>query len=259
MGQSCDLWPANYGDAPPSGDLLTGKSVFIVDFSYRRGEMEYIWKRADKLRVLDHHASAEQACKDLSFCTFDMKHSGAGLALEHWDEAPEAVGHGGIDLVDFVEDYDLWKWEYEETQPIHHYIQTIEQTLSRWDDLAHDMKHNYSNILLSGWAIQKYVDKQVGEIADKAYKAKLPTWGGYGTEVLTVNCPPQLISLVGERLLAVYEKEPMVAMWYRDHKRVYNFSLRSRNTGECNVAEVARMFKGGGHLRAAGFRSGELE
>ena len=259
MKQTYDLLPASYGDAPPTSDLLVGKSVYIVDFSYHRSELNHIWNHADKLRVLDHHASAQKDCKDLSFCTFDMERSGAGLALAHWLEAPEAVGPGGIDLVDFVEDYDLWKWEFEETQTIHHYIETIAHTLTNWDNLAHDMEHNYTKILNGGQAIQSYVDKLVGEIADKAYKAKLPRWGGYKDDVIMANCPPKLVSLVGERLLAVYTEEPMAAMWYRDNKRVYNFSLRSRITDEYNVAEVARMFKGGGHLRAAGFRSGELE
>lgn len=258
LGQTCDLYPANYGDETPLPGVYKHKSTYILDFSYPHDDMVQMYNDCDRLRVLDHHASAEENCKDLSFCTFDMERSGAGLALQHWVEACYAIDSGGIDLVDFVEDYDLWKWEFPETQAIHHYISTIEMTLSNWDQLAEDMANDYNRIWRSGEAIQRYADKMVGEIAGLVYKGRLPVWGGHKEDVLICNCPRQLTSLVGERLLAVYDKEPMVAMYYQDENKRFQFSLRSRSGKECRVDMVAGYYSGGGHHEAAGFRSGEL-
>ena len=259
MGQSCDILDATYGDLTPLPEMYRGKSVYIVDFSYPGPDMEVMWKYADRLRVLDHHASAEENCKDLSFCTFDQERSGAGMVLDHWaNEAPPAIGSGGMDLIDFVEDYDLWKWEFKETLLVHFYLPTIEQTLSNWDQLAEDMANDYTRVWRSGQSILSYTNKLIGEIAGLARKGRLPVWGGYKQDVLMVNCPPQLTSMVGDWLLDLYHQEPMVAMWYQDGKGTYQFSLRSRSAEECRVDQVAGYYSGGGHHCAAGFRSGEL-
>ena len=257
-GESYELLPAAYGEPPPPRSLYDEKVVFIVDFSYPRDTLLAMWECCHGLRVLDHHATAKDELRGLDFAEFDMNRSGAGMALDWLNGEAKAIGPGGEDLVDFIEDYDLWRWDFEETLPLHYYFTTIDQTLTNWDLLAHNIVYEYTSCLQKGHAIQRYADKLISETASHAYKGRLPVWGGYKRDVLICNCPPKLISLVGERLLSIYEREPMVAMFWQDSKKVFQFSLRSRSADECNVAKLAEQYNGGGHKQAAGFRSGEL-
>jgi len=258
LGEACELWPADYGEDPPQDYLYEGKMVYVVDFSYTSMELQKMWRLADKLRVLDHHASARKNCAGLSFCQFSETRSGAGMAYDYFPNSLKAVGDGGQWLVDFVEDWDTWHKALKWCDPVHYYLQTIEMTLSNWDSLAVEFQTAFGTVLAKGIAIERYANKMVGAIAGMAYKTHLPGWGRYPKEVLQVNCPPQLASMVGHRLLEVYKDEPCVAMWYRNEQRFYKYSLRSRRKEECNVAEIAGYYGGGGHETAAGFRSGEI-
>lgn len=113
---SVEFLPAQYGDAPPE---VAGRHVLIVDFSYPAEVLVAMSKRASSIRVLDHHKTAEEACRGLPFCTFDLEKSGARLTSEYLEKS---TGQHTLLyrqwLVDYTEDRDLWRWQLQESREV---------------------------------------------------------------------------------------------------------------------------------------------
>lgn len=108
--------PASYGDEPPD---CSDRDVIIVDFSYPRDVLEYMAEQAKSLRVLDHHKTAAADLDGFPGAIFDRDRSGAGLA---WDEL---VGGKRPEIVDFVEDRDLWRYSLPNSRAINAWISSL--------------------------------------------------------------------------------------------------------------------------------------
>jgi oligoribonuclease NrnB/cAMP/cGMP phosphodiesterase (DHH superfamily) len=110
--------PVSYGQDPPD---VKGKTVYILDFSYKRPVMLRLVEAASQLVVLDHHKSAEADLRDLApyfmsrppYVVFDVEKSGARLTWEYLRDADLLwktgfTNHQNHWLVRYTEDYDLW-------------------------------------------------------------------------------------------------------------------------------------------------------
>ncbi len=95
--------PCSYGRAPPD---VTGRAVYILDFSFSMETMQRLASQAVKLVMLDHHDSAERALRnfqcDCGMVHFDQTKSGARLAWEFFHPEKPVPR-----LVRRVEDRDL--------------------------------------------------------------------------------------------------------------------------------------------------------
>ena len=106
----------DHGDIKTVEDLpaLAGRAVYILDFSFAPAIMHAIEERAAKLVMLDHHKSAADKLSGFScrcgVVHFDMKKSGSRLAWEFFQRERALP-----DLVRFVEDRDIWVWQYTES------------------------------------------------------------------------------------------------------------------------------------------------
>ena len=76
--ENIDFHPVSYGEPMPK--YLSDQSIFIVDFSYSREELEKLNSEVKMVMVLDHHKTAEEALKGMSFAILDMEKSGAVLS-----------------------------------------------------------------------------------------------------------------------------------------------------------------------------------
>lgn len=63
-GDACEYVPANYGQVPPD---VTGKNILIVDFSYKRPELETMANAAASIVILDHHKTAQAELEPFAF------------------------------------------------------------------------------------------------------------------------------------------------------------------------------------------------
>lgn len=79
LGETAEYVPAHYGNEPPD---VTGKVVYVLDFSYPRDVLLDMNAKAKSLLVLDHHKTAEADLKGLDFAVFDMIELGAALNAE---------------------------------------------------------------------------------------------------------------------------------------------------------------------------------
>jgi hypothetical protein len=263
-----ELCPAVYRQPPPD---VTGREVYIVDFSYDRETLLAMHARAAYLRVLDHHRSAATALEGLPFCTFDMNRSGAGLA---WDElaAPHVGPHERRPpLIDYVEDRDLWRWKLPDSREINAYLGSLPHTLADFDEAASDLRTDVgrAKIALQGEAVllaqARYIDRTIAcarwrrlEVPEGTQGAQPAQGLAFGArdvlavEVPVVNAGPWCVSEVLERLKNEHPDAPFVAAWYERPDGCLYYSLRSNAEG-ADVSKVAAQYGGGGHRNAAGF------
>lgn len=282
FGDEFEYYPGVYQNPPPD---VTGRDVVFVDFSYKRAVLEELAKSARSILVLDHHKSAEVDLKGLGvdmsgwsgalawgryldcvaqdhmenaningaiiYQLFDMGRSGAGLA---WD-----FFHGGErpNLVAYVEDRDLWRFKLPLSREVNAFIFSYDYDFKNWDFMNAAM-HNHmgvQDVADQGGAIERKHHKDIAELV-KATRRELCIGGHW---VPVANLPYTLTSDAGSLMCQSYPSAvhadyvtPPFAACYWDTPEGRVFSLRSR--GDFDVSEVAKMYGGGGHKNASGFR-----
>jgi oligoribonuclease NrnB/cAMP/cGMP phosphodiesterase (DHH superfamily) len=247
--ENVDFHAGVYQDPPPK---VSGRNVIMVDFSYKRPVLEQMAQSANAILILDHHKTAEEDLHDLppplpfrewrknpAGCSalFDLTKSGAGLT---WDYM--CVGYRRPDLINHIEDRDLWRFALEGTREIQANVFSWPYDFEVWDRL---MRTPVKNLRAEGEAIERKHFKDIDELI-RVVTRRMKI-GGYIVPV--ANLPYTLTSDAGHKLAS---NEPFAACyWDTPEGRV--FSLRSRPDG-VDVSEIAKQYGGGGHKNAAGFR-----
>lgn len=226
-----------YQEPPPD---VTGKDVVMVDFSYKRPILLAMAEKARSILILDHHKTAAEDLIDLPsnvIATFDMNHSGAMLAWDHFfpDRPPPQ-------LLLHIEDRDLWRFALTNTRQIQANVFSYPYDFQVWDEL---MAAEVATLAAEGEAIERKHFKDIQELIDVVTRDMVI--GGYCVPV--ANLPYTLTSDAGHELA---RGRPFAACyWDTPAGRV--FSLRSTDDG-IDVSEIAKQYGGGGHRNAAGFR-----
>ncbi len=235
-----EFYPAKYGDPPPD---VTGREVYMVDFSYKRSVLLDMAKVATKVVILDHHKTAQESLVDLPEnveVVFDMEKSGAHIAWDYFHQS-EPLPY----LIEFVEDRDLWKFKYPATKPFSAYVFSKPYDFDIWNDLYYFNGNSLNELVAKGQAILDNHNKYTEELSKLKFRTKIA-----GYDVWAVNVPYNYSSDMGELL---DKGEPFAATFFYDGPREKMvFSLRSDENG-VDVSEIAKKFGGGGHKHAAGF------
>lgn len=242
--------PARYQEPPPKVD---GEEVLIVDFSYPRQVLLDMAKVATKIRVLDHHKTAEADLKDLSASNlavkFDMSKSGARLTWEYLFPNNRAPG-----LVDYTEDRDLWTWKLPRSKEVNAALRTLPMDFELWDKLGRlDAKGLEMRLAGEGAAILRAEEQEVARHVDQAWVVEID-----GHQVWTVNATTLMSEIGGalaEKLLPD-GKMPDFGSCFLETEKGRKYSLRVRGDGNCDVGAIAKKFGGGGHAKASGFVEG---
>lgn len=234
-----DFHAGVYNDPPPD---VTGRDVIMVDFSYKRAALEQMLDVARTITILDHHKTAQADLDGLGMrypnadITFDMGRSGAMIAWDYYFDMPPPT------LLEHIQDRDLWLFKLEGTREIQANVFSYPYDFEVWDRL---MESDPRQLIAEGAAIERKHHKDIGELVG-VMKRRMKI-GGY--DVPIANLPYTLTSDAGH-LMA--KGEPFAACyWDTPGGRV--MSLRSTDEG-VDVAEVAKMYGGGGHRNASGFR-----
>lgn len=246
--------PAHYGTPPPD---VTGRTVYILDFSYPREQMRRILTQAHFVTVLDHHKTAQAALdgiidefiqrpdliqnaagSQVPFIRFDMNKSGSRLAWEHF--------HPGITdsrvpwLVEYTEDRDLWRHALVWSREVNAALRSYPLAFGAWDKLA---ERPVATLLLEGEAIRR-VEAKI--IEDHVRNARRQMVGEH--EVPVVNATVLFSEIAGK----LAKGEPFGACYFDRHDGKRQWSLRSDENG-LDVSAIAKAHGGGGHVHAAGF------
>ena len=177
-----DFRPGVYQDDPPE---TTGRDVYLVDFSYKRGVVEKICETAERVVLIDHHKTAIEDLQPLIDgreieALVDLEHSGAVLAWE-WFNGNFADADMP-DLLRHIEDRDLWRFKLEGTRPIQANVFSHPYDFEVWDRL---METPVSELIAEGEAIERKHFKDIREFIDVAMCRQ--EIGGY--EVPVLNAP----------------------------------------------------------------------
>lgn len=233
-------FPMHYGSPLPA-EIFEFKSIIVVDFSLPREEMQSLVHDAGKeLLVLDHHKTAMEACEGLSFCTFDMNRSGAGLAWDYfYPEKPRPV------LVDYIEDRDLWRFKLPDSKYVNAFIQSFPIEIGAYYELLNMLRLRLPECRDAGIAIERYKDTMTAAMCKRVRYANI---GGFEVPVTNASL---LFSEVGSYLCEHYPTYPFAAGYFIREDGKVQYSLRSK--GNFDVSLIAKQYGGGGHKNAAGF------
>lgn len=235
-----EYFEGHHGQDPPN---VTNRDVVIVDFSYKRLELERMANECTTMLILDHHKTAKENLEEFKRdnCTveFDMGRSGAGMAWDHYfPNKPRPW------LVDYVEDRDLWHHNLEETQRVNAYISTLEYDFDVWDRTMKEFGHVDGALLALGSAVISKTKHYVHEVAKNAIRVDFE-----GYKIPLVNAPQVDIS---ELLNFLAKDEPFSMGWWQRGDGIFSYGLRS--IGDFDVSVIAKRYGGGGHKNAAGFQ-----
>lgn len=270
QAMDADFHPGVHGAPPPD---VAGRDVILVDFCYPFEVLMPLALSARTVLVLDHHKTAEaelkegstytgpqgtavvariegfedpaavyisqvySPCNGLVCALFDANRSGAGIAWDFFH-----LGKARPAFLDYVEDRDLWRFSLQHTREICATVHSYPYTFEAWDALAAETAYS---LYQQGLVLERGRAKEVAEIVATA-KRRLVI-GHY--DVPVASLPHTLASDAGHLM---GHGEPFAATYY-DTSAHRVFSLRSRPHG-IDVSEVAKLYGGGGHARAAGFR-----
>ncbi len=254
FGAAYSLWKAlketdelmfievQYGQEPPYEALreFAPDRVYIVDFSYKAGVLKDFLNEFPETMVIDHHVSAmddlDAAFVDcaLGGFIFAVHSSGCVLTWQHFFPEEEIP-----DILLYVQDRDLWKFELENSKEINAFIASLPKDFEEWDQFYTPEAYDAGRAII--------------RLQEKAIERRLKDVRMIKIDYYTVPCvnASENISELGSAMCEAYPDAPFSVSYCDrgDGKRIY--SLRSRNGFD--VSEVAKMFFGGGHPGAAGF------
>lgn len=261
LKDTCDILfiKAQYGDAPPVEQIIEhgAEEVYIVDFSYKSTDLLHIDLQTEaKVVVIDHHKTALPELKVWGGeYAFDIIHSGCVLTWHYFDQD----GNPPPDILLYVQDRDLWRFDLEHSREINAFIATMDEDFEVWDDFYTPEAYDCGRAILKFQA--KQMERRLDDVAMLEY-GKLPFSGKFafrdpGTTALVdpvlvpVCNASENISEFGEYLNKQYPEAPF-SMTYCDRSNgIRSYSLRSKSGFDVSV--VAKAFGGGGHAGAAGF------
>lgn len=224
-----EFLPASYNDPIPD---VTGRKIFIVDFSYPRQQLEQLASH-NELMVIDHHKTAQYDLKCLSYAHFDMTRSGAGLA---WDILNPDIPRP--EIINYIEDRDLWKWELPNSREINDALFSRDLKPTELGNV--DVK----TLLIEGQAICRLKKKQLDMALGTTH---MITIGDFNVPAIStcVN-----MSETCEALLKAHPAAPFTVTYFITPEGT-KYSLRS--DGRCDVSAICKKYGGGGHANAAGY------
>jgi oligoribonuclease NrnB/cAMP/cGMP phosphodiesterase (DHH superfamily) len=171
---------------------------------------------------------------------FDLAKSGARLAWEFFfPDAPLP------DLVRYVEDRDLWNWQFPESAAYLAALDMEPQDFARWSALADFSPEDNARFMARGQAMDEKFSKLAADIAEGAQPVVFN-----GEPGLMVNAPGVFHSLVGDLLSR--RSGSFALMWSTGPGGVVKVGLRSQRGYDC--IPLAQSMGGGGHAQACGFK-----
>jgi oligoribonuclease NrnB/cAMP/cGMP phosphodiesterase (DHH superfamily) len=224
FGNSASYIPCSDRINPPEG--LVGKELFIVDFSYSKEVLLTLEKKNNRVVVIDHHISAEEAVKSLKEYVFSVEHSGSYLSWQYF------VNNNVPKFIEMLEIIDLKKDNSNIYSDVITYILSKPYTFEVYEQLCNDFDDTskQDKIKEIGKAQNDYLELIIEAVTSEP---DFVVFEGYTVPCVNFSLP------INERSIALselYEKYPPFSMSYR-----------------FDLALIAGKYGGGGHKNAAGF------
>ncbi len=245
-------------------DTVTGRDVYILDFSLPKHLMEYIFTCATKTVWIDHHKTAFEMwlgkySKGLRYIknskderveiVLDDNRCGAWLTWLHFNPSGHKVPPTLFMLID---DRDRWQFKMKGSAEAHAALMALRPwTFYKWSIIS------IPDLLEVGGKIMQYQNAQIENAMQNVQHIHIPidlTLPGMFDDLakgLAVNVRDN-VSEIGNRL--ALSSGTFGCCWSVDSKGVVWMNLRSTDAGT-DVSDLARRYGGGGHRNAAGFKT----
>lgn len=247
MGDALQLVPRGHNDGF-SAQRYQGAHVIFVDIAPPLDSYLPLAECAGKLTVLDHHVSAKRQFEQdpelkgrLAAAGhqvhFDLERSGAVLSW-NWFHPGEPVP----ELLRYVEDQDLWNWKLEGSREVNAAIASYPRELAAWNRLA---KKTVPELIREGAPIARSERMMVERALENAHPVRL---GDTRLEAVNANFRRNDIGHALAERARFGMPAGAVYRVARNHVDVSVYSI-----GDCDMAQLAARYGGGGHRNAAGF------
>lgn len=247
--EKAEYIPLVYSDPIP--DFEGVEKLYLIDFCFKPDVLESILDKGIKVCVLDHHETAINAIDYLKDklekdSILDTSRSGAGIAWDYFFPDIERP-----DLINYVEDRDLWQYKYKYTQPVYCYMQTLNYNLDYIEMLMKDLGTGFgeaNDTIKEAISMKKMYDSIVSNQSKKSLgEVKFDKDSPY---MPYFNLPPEFGSNVCSKYID--DNPGCIAtayFYYVGQTRIWGL----RSTKDFKVNEIALRLGGGGHPQAAGF------
>lgn len=183
----------------------------------------------------------------------DLEKSGAGITWDFFHDEPRPS------LIDYIEDFDLWRWELPEGSAIHTYLSQFNWKNNKTIIETFEKISTFSpgQLAALGTPLVEFRDSLVAKNLTNVGRAKVKISRSeqYDVPILNTN---NFISETGAKMAV---DEPFAILWYVSKNGNVCVSFRSNENGGVDVQDIAQKIgeKGGGHKHAAGTRFINLE
>lgn len=234
---------------------INSSLIYFVDFSFKLPSMMKLLEKGNKIVLIDHHKSAIEELDPLingefkdnfeSLLSIDNSNSGAGLTWEYFFPGTTAPA-----LVKYIEDRDIWKWEFKNTKEVTASFfleaKTIENYLFWLNQSYFNPLDTTTHFCKKGSTIIEVQNNQI----DSSIKHDIIFVDIDGFQIPCVNASVN-ISELGDVLHTKFESQYSI-VWTKTISG-FKFSFRSSKDKQ-DVSVIAKRFhpKGGGHYSASG-------
>jgi oligoribonuclease NrnB/cAMP/cGMP phosphodiesterase (DHH superfamily) len=233
----------NRVEEPFNPELLRGKDVYVLDYSFPLDEMLSYQDVAKSFVVIDHHVSAEQDVRALTHHVFDNSHSGAYLAWQYFHPETSVPR-----FIQYISDADIWAHSLPDWKEVESFIYSNGEahfSFEHFQDL-HDQLETEEGYARAKQVGGMLVGAHTEKVAMYAEMAELVSFEGH--TVYAVNAPREVRSELGHVLA---ERTNTFSLIFTYEKGLWKCSLRS--VKDFDVSAIATKHGGGGHKNAAAF------
>ena len=288
FGDEAEYIPMSYNQALPEQlHSPVGLELYILDFSFRRDQMDTFFKYAKRVVWLDHHKTAFETWLDgLTYSVLDPNEvvvgsppavgqvkeayrntdkmyvrlhadkSGAMLAWEYFHfgtEVPMLIKH--------IDDRDRWQFKLDGSREIHAVLTSLKPwSFEQWDAILAETSYRANDgtgvdvLYRDGTVLLRSHKQQVKSALKQAMPVAIRKWNATVKfeetfRGLAANAPFDLASTLGHELSK--KSGTFGLVWSMAGDGQIHCSLRSN--GDYDVSTIAKAFGGGGHRNAAGF------
>lgn len=238
--------PATHGKPIDFKVFDKDDEVFLLDFSFDYNSVVDLASKVKKVTILDHHKTAKDALTPLLEDrtiegVIDTDECGCSLSFKY------LLNDSLTNLVKYVKDRDLWKFELPHSKEVNAFISSFEYTIANWDYLflLLGSDKGIASAEVHGASIMRTQTNFIKQVIDSGLR-KIKV-GGY--EVDAVNVPHMWCSEAAEMLI---NKGNKFGCCFYIVDNTVCYSLRSK--GNFDVSAIAKKYGGGGHKNAAGFK-----
>ncbi|ACN99267.1 putative phosphoesterase, dhha1 [Sulfurihydrogenibium azorense Az-Fu1] len=244
----CKLFPLdhNYREEefqPILDEVDKDTTVYIVDFSIKQPFFEKLASKAKEVINIDHHISVKDMLEEFTKkysnfkLVFDNDKSGASLTWQY------LFGSNPPDIVKYVEDKDIWKWEFGDiTKYVNDYLFLY---TNKPQELRQLLDKDINEIIEKGKIINQYTTYLIDSFVEKSKDLYIQI-GSYKVRAYNTGL---FQSEIGNKLSTLHNEAVCLFSINGDYVKL---SFRSLDHHNPSALDLAKMLNGGGHRNAAG-------